>query len=195
LQVEIIKAAEVKMEKLVRCKACGFVTTENKLKDTCPACGVPSKAFEEFKSPLSDRRRKLLSLEGHPILVHFPQSFAPVILFLLIVSLLPVPFKSEFLTSAIVLIYLLPFGVIAAIVTGLIDGKTRFKKLNTEILKRKISIGSLLLVLSLANTALVFYKGFDNAFLPIIAVSFACVICEIFIGNLGGSIMESKLPG
>jgi len=31
------------MASLIRCKACGYITKEGKVKDVCPACGVLAK--------------------------------------------------------------------------------------------------------------------------------------------------------
>ncbi len=183
------------MDNLVRCKACGYITTENKLKDVCPACGVPRKAFEPYKDPLSSKRSRLLAIHLHPITVHLPQSFAIMIPFLLIVSLLPLPFKSELLAAALVLLYLFPLSIVAVIISGLIDGKTRFKTINTPILKKKLILGIILLVLSIINTAIVFFCGTLETMIQLIIISIVCLICEVFIGNLGSSIMESKLPG
>ncbi|MCK7505218.1 MAG: hypothetical protein MZV70_14775 [Desulfobacterales bacterium] len=64
------------MANLMRCKACGFVTDQGNIKDVCPACGVPAKMFEPYTNPVSLKRRKILDLHTHPVLVHFPQAFA-----------------------------------------------------------------------------------------------------------------------
>jgi uncharacterized membrane protein len=183
------------MKKFVRCKACGYITTENKIKDVCPACGVQRKAFEEYKNPLSTNRARLLDLHIHPIIVHFPQAFAVMIPFLLLISLLPLPFENEVLSAALVFLYLMPLAAIAAILTGLIDGKTRFKTIKTQILKRKIVLGALLLLLSVINAIIVNTTGTEESIIPLLIISIVCVICEVFLGNLGSSLMESRLPG
>jgi uncharacterized membrane protein len=185
------------MDNLVRCKACGYIMKQNKLKDVCPACGVPAKAFEPYKDPLSEKRSRLLALHLHPILVHFPQAFASIIPFLLIAGwLLPVPFKSELLSTATVLIYLLPLTVIPAVFAGLIDGKVRFKKIFTQILLKKIFFGIMLFVISVVGVVLAFYAGVNENTIPwLLIISIVCIGCELGLGKLGESIMESKLPG
>ncbi len=185
------------MNDLVRCKACGYIMKEKKLKDVCPACGVPAKAFEPFKDPLSEKRSRLLALHLHPILIHFPQAFASIIPFLLAGGwLLPVPFASELLATAAVLIYLLPVTIIAAIISGLIDGQVRFKKLSTPILLRKIFFGTLLFVFSIAGAAVAFNGGIgENTIHWLFVIGIVCIACELVLGKLGESIMESKLPG
>jgi hypothetical protein len=185
------------MNDLVKCKACGFIMKAGKLKDVCPACGVPAKAFEPYKDPLSERRSRVLGIHLHPILIHFPQAFASIIPFLLAGGwLLPVPFKSELLITATVLIYLLPLTVIPAIIAGFIDGKVRFKKILTQILVKKLFLGIMLFGFSVIGIAVNFYGGISENTIPwLLLISIACIGCEVALGKLGESIMESKLPG
>ncbi len=63
----------------LKCKACGYIIDEKKLGDVCPACGVPRKAFEPWTDDMSPRRRVLLTLNLHPIALHFPQAFSAMI--------------------------------------------------------------------------------------------------------------------
>ena len=39
------------MTKMVRCKSCGYLMPEGKLKDKCPACGVPAKVCCLLEGP------------------------------------------------------------------------------------------------------------------------------------------------
>ena len=64
------------MGQLVICKACGFIMLEEKLGDVCPACGVLKKMFEPHNDRVSEKRRKVLEMHIHPIMVHFSQAFA-----------------------------------------------------------------------------------------------------------------------
>ena len=80
----------------LKCKACGYIIDEKKLGDVCPACGVPRKAFEPWTDDMSPRRRTLLTLNLHPIALHFPQAFSAMIpVFILAGLLLPLPFGFE----------------------------------------------------------------------------------------------------
>ena len=117
------------MVNFIRCKACGYVTREGKIKDICPACGVGAKMFAPYTDPISEKRRMLLGLHSHPIMVHFPEAFS-ITLFLLAVSSYFAPGAiKEALFAAIQVISLpLPFFVILAIITGLFDGKIRFNR-------------------------------------------------------------------
>jgi uncharacterized membrane protein len=185
------------MNNLVRCKACGYVMKAGKVKDVCPACGVSGKAFEPYKDPLSEKRSRLLELHLHSILVHFPQSFASIIPFLLVCGgLLPGPFRNELLVAASVLIYLLPLTIIPAILAGLIDGKTRFKSVSTQILIKKIILGIVLFVFAVVVAAIIFINGIiDSTFPWLLLLSVVCTVCAVLLGNLGGTIAEAKLPG
>ena len=64
------------MKDYVRCKACGYIMERSKLGDKCPACGVSATMFEPYDDKLSEKRRRLLDIHVHPIVVHFPQAFA-----------------------------------------------------------------------------------------------------------------------
>lgn len=185
------------MNVLVRCKACGYVMLDRKLKEICPACGVPRKAFEPYKDPLSPARSRLLSLHLHPIAVHFPQAFASIIPVLLAAGwLLPVPFTNELVITALVLLYILPFTIVPAIVTGLLDGKLRFKSVKPQILIKKLILGTLFFVLSITEAAIVCYAGLNDSVIPlVIIIGILCIGCVVILGNLGSSIAESKLPG
>jgi uncharacterized membrane protein len=186
------------MANLIRCKACGYVTKEGKIKDICPACGVPAKMFEPYTDPVSEKRRIILGLHIHPIMVHFPQAFAITLFLLAVLSYFAPPAIKEMLfDSTLVISFLLPFFVVLSIITGLFDGKIRFRKVTTPLLKKKIILGLIFLITSIA-LAFVAFSGqlpaspFREYFtlLTIIAVA-----CGAGLGLLGGHLMEAKLPG
>lgn len=185
------------MKNEVRCKACGYIMKEEKLGDVCPACGVPRTSFEPYKEKLSEKRRFILDLHLHPISVHFPQAFATIIPVLLIAgTLLTCSFGRMLLSTTEVLIYLLPFTVIASMIAGLIDGKTRFKSLTTIVLKKKILTAVILLILSIFLAVYTYFNQLTGAsFALALIVSVVCVACEIILGQLGKGLMEAKLPG
>ena len=119
------------MTSLLRCRVCGFIIKEGKLGDRCPACGVPRTAFESYDDKITEKRRKLLDMDIHPVVVHFPQAFSVFILFLTIFTLIfPNFLRAEILCSIPILAIFLPLVTAAAIFSGAFDGKTRFKKLN-----------------------------------------------------------------
>ncbi len=181
----------------VRCKACGFIIDEKKLGDKCPACGVPRSAFEPHRENISPRRKMILGMNLHPIAVHFPQAFAAIIppFILLGVAVNPT-LGHDLLITVRIASLLMPLSVAAAFLCGLIDGKTRFKRLTTPYLVRKISAASLLLVLSTAMgiIALVYGTEYPGR-LFLLFLSLGCIACEIFLAEIGKNLMNAKLPG
>lgn len=186
------------MANLIRCKACGYVTYEGRIKDVCPACGVPAKMVEPYTDPVAEKRRRILRLHIHPIIVHFPQAFA-FTLFILAVLYFVAPLQmNEGLYCTIqVLSSALPFSLILALLTGLYDGKTRFRRVTTPFLKKKIIFGLSFLFTSILIAVASFTLQLSSlsamalfTMLTIIAVGFS-----IALGLIGSELMEAKLPG
>jgi O-antigen/teichoic acid export membrane protein len=186
------------MANLIRCKACGYVTKEGNIKDACPACGVPAKMFEPYTDPLSEKRRRIIDLHSHPIIVHFPQAFALTLFFLAVLFFIaPSQIKDDLCYTMKVLSFFLPFFVVLSFLTGLLDGKTRFRKVTTPFLKKKIIIGLIFFITSIALAALAFTKQFPSTpmleyftLLTIIAAG-----CTVSLGFIGGRLAEAKFPG
>jgi len=187
------------MSQLLRCKACGFLTTEEKLGAVCPACGVPRSAFEPYADPLSARRRKILKLNLHPMVIHFPQASAVSVLALTITPLVfSGSIETLFLSTAKILSLILPVVVISSFLTGLLDGKNRFKKVRRSlILKKKIILAVLFFLFSLALALLIWIEGLSGQGLILISIGLAAAAfgCSFFLGILGSKIMTSILPG
>ena len=186
------------MANLIRCKACGYVTCEGKIKDVCPACGVPAKMFEPYADPVSEKRRRILMLHIHPIIVHFPQSFAFTLFVLAGLSFVAPPQINGVLNCTMqVISSVLPFSLILALLTGLVDGKTRFRRVTTPFLKKKIIFGLSFLFTSILIAAAAFILRLSSApvmalftMLTIIAVGFS-----ITLGLIGSELMDAKFPG
>ena len=186
------------MANLIRCKACGYVTYEGKIKDVCPACGVPAKMFEPYTDTVTEKRRKILRLHIHPIIVHFPQSFAFTLFVLAVLSFVVPPQINGVLNCAMQVISLvLPFSLILALLSGLVDGKTRFRRVTTPFLKGKIIFGLSFLFTSILITTIAFALRLSTvsamalfAILTIIAVGLS-----IALGLIGSELMDAKFPG
>ena len=186
------------MSDLIRCKACGYVTGGGRIKDVCPACGVPAKMFEPYTDPVAEKRRRILRLHIHPIIVHFPQSFAFTLFVLAVLSLVAPPQINDGLHCTIrVLSFILPFSLILALLTGLVDGKTRFRRVTTPFLKKKIIFGLSFLFTSILIAAAAFTLPLSAAavtalftMLTIIAMGFS-----IALGLIGSELLEAKFPG
>jgi hypothetical protein len=186
------------MANLIRCKACGYVTKEGSIKDVCPACGVPAKMFEPYMDPVSEKRRMILGLHIHPIMVHFPQAFSITLFLLMVFSYVTSPsIKEALFVSIQVISFLLPFFIILSLLTGLFDGKIRFRKLTTPFLKKKIIIGLLFLMISLV-LSFIACSG-KLAVYPIREYFTLLTIVEMaggaVLGLIGGQLMNAKFPG
>ena len=186
------------MSNLMRCKACGFVTDQGNIKDVCPACGVPAKMFEPYTHPVSLKRRKILDLHTHPVLVHFPQAFA-LTLFLLSCCAFFVPqtLLAMLDPTIKVLSVLLPFFVIPAIATGILDGKLRFRKVTTPLLKKKIILSLVFFITAVVLAALALSEGFLTSPTHIIFTLLTLIIslCGALLGLIGGKLLDAKFPG
>lgn len=183
---------------MVICKSCGFVMDASKLHDRCPACGVLAKMFVPFTDPVSAKRRFILSLDLHPITVHFPVAFSGFLLLLSIIIFFVPDVVRLHITSAISLLGLtLPFTVILAFIMGLIDAKIRFRRLNTPLLFKKMIAGTLLFLFSLA----IFIVILLSPGLPLQSVGFicvlsaACIFCASLLGIWGTSLLNARFPG
>ena len=186
------------MPNLVKCKACGYVTCEGRIKDVCPACGVPAKMFEPYTDPVSEKRRRILKLHIHPILVHFPQSFASTVFILAVLSLVAPPHINKVLHCTIqVLSSALPFSLIIALLTGLVDGKTRFHRVTTPFLKKKIifSLSFLFTSIFMAITAFTLPLSSVSVMALLIVLTLTAVGFSIALGLIGGELMDAKFPG
>ena len=167
------------------------------LKDRCPACGVPAKMFEPYAEKVSEHRKMLLSLDIHPILVHFPVSFNVTILVLSAASLILKGAALSSLEPALtVLVYFLPIAVIAAFLGGLFDGKVRFRKVTTPILLRKIIYGSLFFLLAASMVMInIIYGPVQEGLYFTLILSAGGVAVSTVLGKYGVSLLNAKFPG
>jgi rubredoxin len=182
---------------LVRCKACGYITAEKKLGKVCPACGLPRTVFEPHKETMSEKRKRILDLNLHPIAVHFPQSFSVFIAFLILLSLVvPRPIEFVLMNTVTVLALFLPLTLIPAAAAGLIDGKIRFKKVTTPHLVTKMIAGGVFFVLSVLMAVAAFHYGtIYPGKLYIFILSLGCIACQVVLGEIGKTLLNAKLPG
>src|SRR5664279_1983303 len=138
------------MKELVRCRPCGFVIESDKLGDVCPACGMPRKVFEPYRERVSRNRLILLNFDLHPIAIHLSQALVIAIPVLAIITAIFTQFQPDLLKDVLIFsVFIFPFTLVLAIITGIIDGLTRFKTLATPILRVKIIFSLIILSLSL----------------------------------------------
>lgn len=184
----------------VICRLCGYIEKASEEDNPCPACGAPFTAFFPYEHKASDKRRLYLKFDIHPVMTHFIVSFtitATVLLFLSYST-------SEILGVTIgyggvleLLVPLLPLLVILGGVTGIIDGKVRYRKLQTKFLIRKIIIGSIFFIVSilvlLAHTLA--NSGTESLFV-LLEVTFlvASVVCATLLGLIGTDLLGNIVP-
>ena len=186
------------MTEYIICKACGYVTKKDRLKDKCPACGVPAKMFEPYDDKVSHGRRMILTLDMHPILVHFPIAFAVTVLFMLILSLfIQGDIQSHLKATITVLTFCIPFVATIAFLAGIFDGHIRFRKVTTEILLKKVVLGVIFVILSLTAFVLTWMFSLDSpsTVYMLIGLFGGCLICNVLLGLLGASLLNAKFPG
>ncbi|HYW78347.1 MAG TPA: hypothetical protein VE890_02185 [Thermoguttaceae bacterium] len=185
------------MSEFVRCKPCGYIARKGTLRRVCPACGAALSAFEPYEDRVSASRRLVLSLDLHPILVHAPQTFATFLPGLAAVAMLfPAFYPAELRAVVCFQAFILPVSVVGAILSGLIDGKLKFKRLGVPLVVRKVLVGTGLLVVSTVNAAIVFVDGFqDGTRLVVLLLGVASLVCAVLLGTTGKKLIIPILPG
>ncbi|MBN2295596.1 MAG: hypothetical protein JXM70_24410 [Pirellulales bacterium] len=185
------------MTEYMKCKPCGYVSQKSTLRRVCPACGAPLSAFEPYEDRVSASRRFILNLDLHPILVHTPQTFATFLPGLAVIAMLfPTFYSSELLAVVCFTAFVLPVSVMGAILSGLVDGKMKFKRLSSPLVVRKIVIGACLLIISTVNAVITFVGGFqDGTRLLVLSLGVASLVCAVLLGAAGKKLIIPILPG
>jgi len=181
------------MKELVRCRPCGFVMEADKLGDVCPACGLPRKVFEPYRERVSINRLRLLNLDLHPIIIHLSQALVIAIPLLSFITHFIPGLYPEMLNNVLTFsVVLFPFTLVLAIITGVVDGLTRFKTLKTPLLRVKILFSFIILALSIVLLFNYTSQG-NNIFTTILSV--LCLGCGVQLGLWGKKLINVILPG
>jgi hypothetical protein len=181
------------MKELVRCRPCGFVMEADKLGDVCPACGLPRKVFEPYREKVSRNRLMLLNFDLHPIVIHLSQALVIAIPVLTIMLNFFPKFYSELFKNVLIFsVFVFPFTLIMAIITGIIDGLTRFKTLSTPLLRVKIIFSFLILGLSVA---IFFVAPNENFYIWTLILSSLSLAAGVQLGLWGKKLINVILPG
>jgi hypothetical protein len=186
------------MKELIRCKSCGYIMEKGKLHGKCPACGVPEKMFEPYVEKIAPFRKFMLSLDLHPVFVHFPQAFTATILVLSLCAMVVTgTLRDRLCATLLVLAVVLPFTVLLAFGAGLVDAKIRFRRLTPPLIVTKMIFGSLFFLLSAAQFTLVMMHPAWTAhsLLAMCGLSIACLACATYLGVIGTSLIIAKFPG
>ena len=165
----------------------------DKLGDVCPACGLPRKVFEPYRERVSLNRLRLLNLDLHPIIIHLSQALVIAIPLLSFITHFIPGLYPEMLNNVLTFsVVLFPFTLVLAIITGVVDGLTRFKTLKTPLLRVKILFSFIILTLSIA--LLFNYNSQGNNILTTI-LSVLCLGCGVQLGLWGKKLINVILPG
>ena len=181
-------------EELVRCRPCGYVMKKSELgTGVCPACGLPHTVFEPYREKVSAKRLFLLGLDIHPIAIHLSQTFVAMIPGLMIFHLIFPNFFPEIIHPVISFsVFVFPLTLLLSFASGLLDGLTRFKTLETPLLKSKI-IYSLIIVVLSGLVAILFKPETYNFW--IVLLSLGALVCAVKLGLLGKKLINVILPG
>ncbi|MGC3979403.1 MAG: hypothetical protein QM751_14980 [Paludibacteraceae bacterium] len=184
-------------EELVRCRPCGYVMKKSELDKigVCPACGLPHNVFEPYREKVSPKRLFLLSLDIHPIAIHLSQTFVALIPSLMIFHLMFPRFFPEVLMNVVTFsIFVFPLTLIVSFVSGIVDGLTRFKTLETPLLKGKIYYGIAIFIISILM--LVAYILLPEKYDVVdIILGIAAFYCAFKLGIMGKKLIDVILPG
>ena len=186
------------MKELVRCRACGFITAQSRVKGVCPACGVPAKNMLPYTDPVSAKRRRVLALDAHPIIDHFSEGFSVFSLVLACAALFVRGAPETYLIDTIVMLSVfMPLAVLLSFVSGVVDAKLRFRRVTTPIPKRKMILGAVFFVFTLLMLILAIQPGFAGGRLLGLYVVFnaGALVCGFFLGILGKGLLGAELPG
>ena len=181
------------MKELVRCRPCGYVMEADKLGDVCPACGLPRKVFEPYRERVSRNRLTILNLDLHPIVIHLSQALVIAIPMLVILTRFFPDFQSQILMNVLVFsVFVFPFTLMFAIITGIIDGLTRFKTLATPLLRVKIIFSLIILALSVA---IFFIAPKEELYYLTLLLSIMSLAAGVQLGLWGKKLINVILPG
>jgi cytochrome b561 len=102
-----------------------------------------------------------------------------------------------FLGAVTLMAWVMPLVVAGSFVTGIIDGRTRYRKLTPPFLKTKIRAGIALFVLSLASLAVVvtpLWPGVSGTLIMSAVAAGQCA-CAAVLGAVGVELAGPRLPG
>ncbi len=184
------------MKEYLKCRACGYIIDKDGAPDICPACGVGSKAFEDYRYNVSEWRRIVMAVDIHPIMLHVPQAISGLIPFFVLLSYLFYGTATVKLLDAVeVLTYILPLSVVAAFFTGMFDGYNRFRKLDTPALISKMIRAIVLFGITCVMLYIVYSRGVEGSAVFLAILSVAALAVEVSLSRIGIKLMYAYMPG
>jgi len=131
-------------------------------------------------------------------MVHFPEAFSLTLLLLSFLAFfVPQPLLQALSATIQVLSALLPFFAVPAVATGLMDGKLRFRKVTTPLLKKNIALSLVFFITSIALAALALSGQLLTfpAHIIYFLLTIIASLCGALLGLIGGKLLDAKFPG
>ncbi|TXT62754.1 MAG: conserved membrane protein of unknown function [Promethearchaeota archaeon] len=182
------------------CGVCGYISSNKDHFNQCPACGAPISVFKPYEYNVSEKRLTVLNVHIHPVMTHFPGSFAVIQLLLFILSFFNLNLSGIPLGYGGVLdffIVIFPAVVLLTMLTGILDGKLRYQQIQTPHLKKKVILGISLFMVSLL---MVLFHTFSNQGQNTILVIFEGISILLalglngILGRIGGELVCGLKP-
>ena len=179
-----------------RCKACNYLAYEDEIKGVCPACGLPDRVFEPYEKKATGLRHLILDIHFHSIALHIPQAVGPIIILLYTASLFLVSFRTDLYYLLKILVIVYPLAVVPALISGLIDGNLRFKKVLTPILKKKLILALIVLLITASmSVAALFADNFSLNVHAIVLPAFLSLFIQGTLARMGIRLVECMIGG
>ena len=180
-----------------RCTVCGYIHEGEEPPDICPVCGVDSAKFVPVEDPKVNLLKDMMeTFEPHAVAAHFPNALLPTLaLFIAIAFVLG---RDSFETASFYLLCVVLVTAPATLATGIRDWKRKFDGTRAVIFKKKIALGSVLIILSVCAVALrlnnpEIMQGpglLKYLYFGLIAVMLGCVA---LLGHYGGKLVFSLM--
>jgi hypothetical protein len=106
----------------------------------------------------------------------------------------PTFYRNEILTTIVILNISLPIFVDLTLMSGIIDGKIRFKRIITIQHIKKMIIGSVLLALAISLGVISFFLPTATILIPLLFISLFCVVCAGLLGLIGRTLKCIAFP-
>lgn len=180
------------------CRLCGYVH-KGKPNGPCPACGAPATSFVPYAIGIEENRFKQLNFDIHPILTHFGVGMAILLFLDFIVSLFAPKIFGINLSHGGVLDFfaiLLPIFVGLTALAGVFDGKTRYKKLHTQYLMRKLWLAIVYFAVAIVIPFVNY--GATTGNVAYVVIEFILIVVAVLLasmlGMIGKELMGHTVP-
>lgn len=182
------------------CRLCGYIHKGKESPSICPACGAPASSFVPYKMGAEENRTKILDFDIHPVLTHFGVGISVLLAVVMLINYAnPTVGGINFGYNGVLtfLVIALPIAVGLTALSGLLDGKMRYKKLKTPYLQYKIYFGIALFVSSIL--VVIFHFTSQNGAITALYVLesifiFVSLVLAAILGFIGKELTGNIVP-